>query len=80
MRDNLIFSGKPEQSPDNPKRALEEFTETSLKLSKQTVEEITFHRVHCLTPKVNKANNPAPIIAKFEHHKHKEFIKAEANS
>lgn len=76
MRDNLIFSGIPEQNPDDPEGALKEFMETSLKLPKQTVDQITFHRVHRLTPKVNKANNPAPIKAKFEHYKHKEIIKS----
>lgn len=77
MRDNLIFSGIPEQNPDDPERALKEFMETSLKLSKDAVEQITFHRVHRLpSSKPNTANNPAPIIAKFEHYKQKELIKS----
>lgn len=43
MRDNLIFSGIPEQNPDKPEEVLKEFMETSLKLSKETVEQITFN-------------------------------------
>ena len=76
MRDNLIFSGIREQNPDDPEQALKQFMYTSLQLRKDTVNQITFHRVHRLPPLKNKPNFPPPIIAKFEHYKQKMFIKS----
>lgn len=76
MRENLIFSGIPRQNPDNPEQILKQFMETSLQLSKDTVEQITFHRVHRIPPPKNQPNLPPPIIAKFEHYKQKELIKS----
>lgn len=77
MRDNLIFSGIPLPSdnatPDDPEKAIQEFMQSSLKIPPETANKITFHRVHRLTSKDNKA---PPIIAKFEHYKHKELVKS----
>lgn len=76
MRDNLIFSGipLPTSTPDDPEKAVKEFMQSSLKIPLETVNRITFHRVHRLTSKNNK--KPPPIIAKFEHYKHKELTKS----
>ncbi|KAL0159210.1 hypothetical protein M9458_042935 [Cirrhinus mrigala] len=76
MRDNLIFPGipLPTSTPDDPEKAVKEFMQSSLKIPPETVNRITFHRVHRLTSKDNKKQ--LPIIAKFEHYKHKELIKS----
>ena len=76
MRKNQIFSGISmlENIPDDPEKALKHFMFESLKLSETTVKEITFHRVHRLPSK--DPTKPPPIIAKFEHYKHKELLKS----
>lgn len=76
MRDNLIFSGipLPTATPDNPEKAIQDFMQSSLKIPPETVNRITFHRVHRLNSKDSK--KPPPIIAKFEHYKHKELVKS----
>lgn len=51
MPDNLIFSGihlPPQNTPDDPEKALKDFMQDSLKLPATTVKDITFHRVHRL--------------------------------
>lgn len=53
-----------ENTPDDSEKVLKDFMLESLKLSKMTVKEITFHRVHRLPSKDPK--KPPPIIAKFE--------------
>lgn len=80
MRDNLIFSGiniPPQNTSDDPEKAIREFMHDSLKLPAATVEEITFHRVHRLPSKDPK--KPPPIIVKFEKYKHKELVKSRGN-
>ncbi len=74
MRDNLIFSGIPEQTPDDPETNIKTFMTTHLNLPPDTVNNITFHRVHRLGKPSTKG--PRPIIAKFEHFKHKELVKS----
>lgn len=52
---------------------------SSLKLPKETVNNITFHLVHRLGSNNNKnadTKRPRPIIAKFEHYKQKELVKS----
>lgn len=73
MHDNLIFTVIPEQSPDNPETLVKDFMKNQLKIPPDTVNKITFHRVHRLGPRSNKTSRP--IIAKLEHYKHKELIK-----
>ena len=66
MRDNLIFSGIPENpTSDHPEALLKDFLISKLKLPPDTVDNITFHRVHRLGSPKNK--RPRPIIAKLEH-------------
>lgn len=55
MRDNLIFSGVPETTQENP-----EFLHSSLKLPMTTINTITFHCVHQIgQKKKNNSNDPA---------------------
>lgn len=76
MRDNLIFSGILKHPSDNPEALIKDFTKIQLKLPPDTVNQITIHRVHCLTlAHANKSHRP--IIAKLEHFKHRELIKSQ---
>ena len=65
MRNNLIFNGIPEHTADNPENAIEDFTQTALKLSLDTISKITFHRVHRIGAKINCKGRPRPIVAKL---------------
>ncbi|RXN08506.1 serine threonine- kinase pim-2-like protein [Labeo rohita] len=73
MRDNLVFTGIPDQTPDDPEKLIKDFMTKQLKLPAETVQSITFHRVHRIRSQQNN-NRPRPIIAKFEHYKHKELV------
>lgn len=76
MRDNLIFTGIPEPSTDDePEKAVKDFMVKQLKLPTETVDNITFHRVHRLGLKLNNPTRPRPIIVKFEHYKQKELVR-----
>lgn len=74
MRDNLIISGIPESTPDNPEVQVKKFMVTALKIPTETVNNITFHRVHSLGPRGGQ--RPRPIIAKFEHYQQKMLVKS----
>lgn len=69
MRDNLIFTGIPEPSTDKPENAVKDFLIKQLKLSTDTVNNITSHRVNRLGQKHSNSTRPGPIIVKFEHFK-----------
>ena len=71
MRDNLVFSGIPEAQAENPEQVVKDFISTQLKLPKDTVKNITFHRVHRIGPPRKDNKHPRPIVAKFEHFKQK---------
>ncbi|XP_054872178.1 uncharacterized protein LOC111565470 isoform X6 [Amphiprion ocellaris] len=60
MRDNLIFSGIPESTPDNPETLVKNFMVSALKIPAEAVKNITFHRVHRLGPR--GGNRHRPII------------------
>jgi len=68
MRDNLVFSGIPEQADEDPEFTIKNFIQTHLKLPGDAVKNITFHRVHCLGGKRSDARRPRPIVAKFEYY------------
>ncbi|KAF7645179.1 hypothetical protein LDENG_00208690, partial [Lucifuga dentata] len=69
--------GIPENpSSDDPEALLKDFMISKLKLPPDTVDSITFHRVHRLGSP--KSKRPWPIIAKLEHYKHKDIIKSKA--
>lgn len=74
MRDNLIFSGIPESTPDNPETLVKNFMVSALKIPAETVKNITFHRVHRLGPR--GGNRHRPIIAKFEHFQQKVLVRS----
>lgn len=74
MHDNLIITRIPQRNQDNPEKEIREFMQTSFKLSKDTVKNITFHRGHCNGTK--NSNKPRPIAAKFEHYMQKELVKS----
>ena len=77
MRDNLIFSGISEKKGEEkaePEQLVKEFMSKKLNLSPEVVRDITFSRVHRLgRPAEGKSR---PIIARFEHYKHKELVKS----
>lgn len=73
MRDNLVFTGIPDQTPDDPEKLIKDFMTKQLKLPAETVQNITFHRVHRIRSQHNNSR-PRPIVAKFEHYKHKELV------
>lgn len=64
MRDNLVFSGIPEQTHnDNPEQLglIQEFMITLLKISPDTVSGITFHRVHRVPRKQTPTTHSSKI-------------------
>ncbi len=74
MHYNLIFTGILEKSSNNPEALIKDFMSTHLKLPPDTIQNITFHRVHHLGKHTD--NGPRPIMAKFEHLKQKELVKS----
>lgn len=76
MRDNLVFSGIPEQTEEDPERTVKDFIQKHLKLPSDTVNAISFHRVHRLGGRKPDNRRPRPIVAKFEHYKQKELVRS----
>lgn len=74
MRDNIIFTGIPEKQGENPEELVKDFMKTQLKLPNETVNEISFVRVHRLGRRKDKPSRP--IVAKLEHYNHKQIIKS----
>lgn len=74
MRDNLVFTGIAEKTEDNPKNAIKEFMQSALKLIQDTINSITFHRVHLIGARNN--SRPRPIISKFDLYNQKQFVKS----
>lgn len=72
IRDNLVFSGLCENKQEKTEDVIKDFLKTQLKLPLDTVNAITFHRVHRI---VQQTKGPRPIVAKFEHYKDKELVK-----
>ncbi|KAI2650906.1 hypothetical protein H4Q32_028239 [Labeo rohita] len=68
----------PEQTQDNPEQAIKGFMHSTVKLPKDTVNNITFHHVHRLGSNNKNLDTkcPRPIVAKFEHYKQKELVKS----
>lgn len=77
MRDNLVFSGIPENTQENPEKTLMDFMQPHLKLPPEKTKRITFHRVHRIGNLNSDSTRPRPIVAKFEHFKDKEFVKTQ---
>ena len=76
MRDNLVFAGIPEQAEEDPEKTVASFLTKNLKLPTETVNNITFHRVHRLGGKKPDSQRPRPIVVKFEHYKQKMLVKS----
>uniref|UniRef100_H2MYJ3 PPFIA binding protein 2 n=1 Tax=Oryzias latipes TaxID=8090 RepID=H2MYJ3_ORYLA len=76
MRDNLVIAGIPEEAGEDPENIVNSFIEVHLKLPKEEVQKISFHRVHRLGGKRPDNQRPRPIVAKFEHYKQKELVKS----
>ncbi|XP_078793047.1 uncharacterized protein LOC144987469 [Oryzias latipes] len=76
MRDNLVFAGIPEEAGEVPENIVKSFIEVHLKLPKEEVQKISFHRVHRLGGKRPDNQRPRPIVAKFEHYKQKMQVKS----
>lgn len=75
MRDNLVFSGIPElKDNDDAEKQITQFMSTHLHIPPDTVKDFTFHRVHRIGPKNLNNKRPRPIVAKFEHFKHKQLV------
>lgn len=74
MRDNIVFSGIPEQSHENPEDLLKDFMITKLHITPDLASSISFHRAHRLGKKKTPNKRPRPIVAKVEHYKHKVLI------
>ncbi|XP_061762391.1 aldo-keto reductase family 1 member A1-A isoform X2 [Nerophis ophidion] len=73
-RDNLVFAGIPEKTEEDPEGTIKSFMEHQLKLPTDTINNITFHRVHRLGAKKPENKRPRPIVAKFDHYKQKEQV------
>ena len=78
MRDNLVFSGISEGDNDDAEKQIKRFISTNLHIPPDTVKDITFHRVHRIGTKNPQNKRPRPIVAKFEHFKHKQIIQRHA--
>lgn len=76
-RDNLIFSGIPEQEEEDPEAPFKKFLQKQLELPVDTVKNISFHWVHRLGRKQPDSQHQRPIVAKFEHFKQKELVKSQ---
>lgn len=48
VRDNLVFSGIPEQADEDPEVMVRQFMQEHLKLPINTVKSMSFHQVHYL--------------------------------
>ncbi|KAJ8314098.1 hypothetical protein KUTeg_008659 [Tegillarca granosa] len=69
MRDNLVFSGIPEQDSENTETVLMEIIAQKLEIT----EKMEFHRVHRMGRKFNSKNRP--IVAKFVNFKDRENVR-----
>lgn len=74
MWDNMIFSGIPERDNDDAEKTIRDFMCQQLKLSLESVQDISFSKVHRLGRR--DRNKTRPIIARFEHFKQKELVRA----
>lgn len=74
MRDNLIFSSLPETDNENVENFVKDFIKIQLKISPETLHNITFYRVHHFGKITNKRHHP--IVAKFEHFQDNLLVKS----
>ncbi|XP_062568339.1 uncharacterized protein LOC134230520 [Saccostrea cucullata] len=74
MRDNLMFSGIPEQKGEDTEGVLQLFLRKKFKLD----YEISFERVHRLGKFTEFSDRPRNIVAKFTYFKDREYIRTKA--
>ncbi|XP_061179393.1 uncharacterized protein LOC133188019 [Saccostrea echinata] len=74
MRDNLVFTGIPENREENCEDVLRDFLKTKLKIH----DEIPFERVHRLGKPDEFRTKPRNIVAKFSFYKDREFVRKRA--
>jgi hypothetical protein len=74
MRDNLIFSGFPEERWEDTEAILQSFLQKKYKLD----YEIPFERVHRMGKWSEFRERPRNIVAKFTYFKDREFIRKNA--
>jgi len=72
MRDNLIFSGIPENKDEDTEEELRKFIAEDMQIE----QDMAFHRVHRMGNQVQGKNRP--IIAKFVLHKDRELVRKNA--
>lgn len=74
MRDNLVFSGIPEQRGEDTEALLQDSLQKKYKLE----YEISFERVHRMGRWNEFNEHPRNIVAKFTYYKDREFIRTHA--
>ncbi|KAK3107397.1 hypothetical protein FSP39_002575 [Pinctada imbricata] len=75
MRDNLLFSGIPEEEEEDCEETVKEFIRTDMRVRK----EIDFERVHRIGKyPTNPNSRPRTIVAKFSRFKDRELVRRQA--
>jgi hypothetical protein len=74
MRDNLVFSGIPEQIGEDTEAILQDFIQRKYRLNYET----SFERVHRIGKWSEFNVHPRNIVAKFTYFKDREFIRTRA--
>lgn len=69
IRDNLVFSGIPEQAGEDPEVTVRQLMQEHLQLPIDTIKSISFTGFSNWLGK-------RPIVAKFEHFKQKDLVKS----
>jgi len=62
MCNNLIFSCIPQHQCENPEALIKDLNKMQLKLSPDTINQITFHQVHGLGQRSGKTPRPSGIL------------------
>ena len=78
MRDNLIFYNLPEIEHENTTEMIHQLLEDKLGM-KDVKVQVTIDRSHRLGRQREENPKPRPIVAKFNYHQDKEFIRQNAN-
>ena len=78
MRDNLIFYNLPEIEPENMTKMIHQLLEDKLGM-KDVKVQVKIDRSHRLGRKREGNSKLRPIVAKFNYHQDKEFIRRNAN-
>jgi hypothetical protein len=78
MCDNLIFYNLPEIEHENTTEMIHQLLEDRLGMKDAKVQ-VRINRLHRLGRKREGNPKPCPIVAKFNYHQDKEFIRRNAN-